>query len=150
VLWLAALFIGAGVVQAGLQVAGWLVDVGFRFGVVGVLQRNMLAELLRRPGARSLDRTPGGALSVFRDDVEHAENGADWTIDMIGNIVFAAVAVTILVRVNALIAIFVFVPLVAIMLVAQAATTRLRRSRSATQQATSRVTGAVGEICGAV
>ena len=36
------------------------------------------------------------------------------------------------------------------MLVAQAATTRLRRSRSATQQATSRVTGALGEIFGAV
>src|SRR5437867_8122911 len=69
---------------------------------------------------------------------------------MIGNLVFAAVAMAILIRVNATIAILVFLPLVAIMLVAQAATTRLRRSRSATQQATSRVTGALGEILGAV
>ena len=150
VLWLAALFIGAGSVEVFFQVAGMLVDVGFRFGVSGWLQRNMLAEILRRPGARALDRTPGEAQSIFRDDVEHAENGADWTVDMIGNLVFAAVAMTILVRVNAVIAIFVFVPLVAIMLVAQTAATRLRRSRSATQQATSRVTGALGEIFGAV
>ena len=150
VLWLAALFVGAGSVEIFFQVAGMVVDVGFRFGVSGWLQRNMLAEILRRPGARALDRTPGEAQSIFRDDVEHAENGADWTVDMIGNLVFAAVAMTILVRVNATIAILVFLPLVAIMLVAQAATTRLRRSRAATQQATSRVTGALGEIFGAV
>ena len=150
VVWLAALFVGAGSVELFFQVVGMVVDVGFRFGVSGWLQRNMLAEVLRRPGARALDRTPGEAQSIFRDDVEHAENGADWTVDMIGNLVFAAVAMAILIRVNATIAILVFLPLVAIMLVAQAATTRLRRSRSATQQATSRVTGALGEILGAV
>ena len=150
VLWLAALFIGAGSLEMFFQVAGMIVDVGFRFGVSGWLQRNMLAEVLRRPGARSLDRTPGEAQSIFRDDVEHAENGADWTVDMIGNAVFASVAMTILIRTNATIALLVFLPLVGIMIVAQAATTRLRTSRSATQQATSRVTGALGEIFGAV
>ena len=150
IMWFAALFVGAGIAHAGAMLVGWMIDVGFRFGVTGVLQRNMLAEVLRRPGARALDRTPGEALSVFRDDVEHAENGADWTIDMIGNLVFAAAAMTILIRVNAAIAIFVFAPLAAIVLVAQVATNRLRQSRSASQVATSRVTGALGEIFGAV
>jgi ATP-binding cassette subfamily B protein len=150
ILWLAAAFVGAGVAHAGTMLIGWLVDVGFRFGVTGVLQRNMLAEVLRRPGARSLDRTPSEALSVFRDDVQHAEDGADWTIDMIGNAVFAAAAMTILIRVNATIAIFVFAPLAAIIVVAQVATNRLRQTRSASQIATSRVTGALGEIFGSV
>ena len=150
ILWFAALFVGAGIAHAGAMLGGWLVDVGFRFGVTGVLQRNMLSEVLRRPGARSLDRTPGEALSVFRDDVQHAEDGADWTIDMIGNLVFAAAAMAILIRVNATIAIFVFAPLAAIVLVAQVATNRLRQTRSASQIATSRVTGALGEIFGAV
>jgi ATP-binding cassette subfamily B protein len=150
VLWIAALFIGTGSVETSFQIVGTIWDVGFRFGVSGWLQRNMLAEILRRPGARALDRTPGEAQSIFRDDVEHVENGADWTVDMIGNAAFASVAMAILIRVNATIAIFVFLPLVAIMLIAQAATTRLRQSRSATQQATSRVTGALGEIFGGV
>jgi len=150
ILWFAALFVGAGAAHAGVQLLGWLVDVGFRFGVTGVLQRNMLTEVLRRPGARSLDRTPGEALSVFRDDVEHAENGADWTIDMIGNFVFATAAMAILISVNAAIAIFVFAPLAMIIGVAQVATGRLRQTRSASQVATSRVTGALGEIFGAV
>jgi len=150
ILWLAALFVGVGAANGGLLLLGWIVDVGFRFGVTGVLQRNMLMEVLRRPGARSLDRTPGEALSVFRDDVEHAENGADWTIDMIGNFLFAAAAMTVLIRVNATIAIFVFAPLAAIILVVQAVTTRLRQTRAASQIATSLVTGALGEIFGAV
>ncbi|MDQ6859015.1 MAG: ABC transporter ATP-binding protein/permease [Chloroflexota bacterium] len=150
ILWFAALFVGAGIAHAGSMMLGWLIDVGFRFGVTGVLQRNMLTEVLRRPGARSLDRTPSEALSVFRDDVQHAEDGADWTIDMIGNAVFAVAAMTILVRVNATIAIFVFAPLAAIILVAQIVTNRLRETRSASQIATSRVTGALGEMFGAV
>jgi ATP-binding cassette, subfamily B, bacterial len=150
ILWFAALFVGAGIAHSGAMLTGWMIDVGFRFGVTGVLQRNMLVEVLRRPGARSLDRTPGEALSVFRDDVQHAEDGADWTIDMIGNAVFATAAMTILIRVNATIAIFVFAPLAAIILVAQVATGRLRQTRSASQIATSRVTGALGEIFGAV
>ena len=150
VLWFGALFVGAGAAEAGLQLAGWIVDVFFRFGVTGVLQRNMLIEVLRRPGARSLDRTPGEALSVLRDDTEHAENGADWTIDMIGNGIFAVAALVILLRVNATIAIFVFVPLVAIVLIVQMVQTRLRQTRAASQVATSYVTGALGEIFGAV
>jgi ATP-binding cassette subfamily B protein len=150
ILWFAALFVGAGIAHSGTMLLGWMIDVGFRFGVTGVLQRNMLTEILRRPGARSLDRTPGEALSVFRDDVQHAEDGADWTIDMIGNAVFATAAMTILIRVNATIAIFVFAPLAAIVLVAQVATNRLRQTRSASQVATSNVTGALGEIFGAV
>ena len=150
ILWFAALFVGAGIAHAGAMLIGWMIDVGFRFGVTGVLQRNMLTEVLRRPGARSLDRTPGEALSVFRDDVQHAEDGADWTIDMIGNLVFATVAMAILIRVNASIAILVFAPLAAIVLVAQVATDRLRQTRSASQIATSQVTGALGEIFGAV
>jgi len=150
VLLFAAFLVGAGAVEAVFQVLGMIVDVGFRFGVSAFLQRNMLAEILRRPGARALDRTPGEAQSIFRDDVEHAENGADWTIDMIGNFTFAAVAMWILVSVNATIAILVFVPLVLIVLLAQVATNRLRSSRMASQVATSRVTGALGEVFAAV
>ena len=148
--WIAAAFIGTGIVAAVGETAGLTFDVFFRFSVSAVLQRNMLAEVLRRPGARALDRAPGEALSVFRDDVEHAENGADWTVDMISLSVFAIVAMAILINVNATITIFVFVPLVAIIAVAQVVTRRLQASRAASQIATSRVTGALGEIFGAV
>ncbi len=150
IVWIAAAFVGTGVAGAVAETAGSSIDVFFRFSVSAVLQRNMLAEILRRPGARALDRSPGEALSVFRDDVEHAENGSDWTVDMISLTTFSIAAMAILLNVNATITVFVFVPLIAIVLVAQVATRRLQQSRAASQIATSRVTGALGEIFGAV
>jgi ATP-binding cassette subfamily B protein len=148
--WVSAAFVGTGIAGAVANTAGMSIDVFFRFSVSAVLQRNMLAEILRRPGARALDRSPGEALSVFRDDVQHAENGSDWTVDMISLTIFSIAAMAILLNVNATITIFVFVPLIAIVLVAQVATRRLQQSRAASQIATSRVTGALGEIFGAV
>ena len=148
--WLAAAFVGSGIAAAAAETAGNTIDVFFRFSVSAVLQRNMLAEILRRPGARALDRSPGEAMSVFRDDVQHAEDGSDWTVDLFSNTVFAAAAMWILVSVNATITIFVFLPLLAIVAVAQVVTRRLQQSRAASQVATSRVTGALGEIFGAV
>ena len=148
--WISAAFVGSGIAGAVAETAGMSIDVFFRFSVSAVLQRNMLAEILRRPGARALDRSPGEAMSVFRDDVEHAENGSDWTVDMISLTIFAAAAMWILASVNATITIFVFVPLVAIVAVAQIVTRRLQQSRAASRIATSRVTGALGEIFGAV
>jgi ATP-binding cassette subfamily B protein len=150
ILWLAALFVGVGVAQAVANTAGFLIDVVYRFSLSAVLQRNMLAELLRRPGARALDRTSGEALNVFRDDVRIAEDGIDWILDVAFHAVNAIIAMWILLRVNATIAIFVFLPLVVIVLVAQAATRRLQATRVASRAATSRVTGALGEIFGAV
>jgi ATP-binding cassette, subfamily B, bacterial len=150
VAWISAAFVGTGIAGAVANTSGMTIDVFFRFSVSAVLQRNMLAEVLRRPGARALDRSPGEALSVFRDDVEHAENGSDWTVDMISLTIFSIAAMAILLSVNAAITIFVFVPLVAIVGVAQVATRRLQQSRAASQIATSRVTGALGEIFGAV
>jgi ATP-binding cassette subfamily B protein len=148
--WVSAAFVGTGIAGAVANTAGMSIDVFFRFSVSAVLQRNMLAEILRRPGARALDRSPGEALSVFRDDVQHAEDGSDWTVDMISMGIFSIAAMAILLNVNATITIFVFVPLIAIVLVAQVATRRLQQSRAASQIATSRVTGALGEIFGAV
>jgi ATP-binding cassette, subfamily B, bacterial len=150
ILWLAALFLGVGIAQAIVNTTGILVDMVYRFSLSAVLQRNMLAELLRRPGARALDRTPSEALNVFRDDVRIAEDGVDWILDMVFHVINATLALWILLRVNASIAIFVFMPLVAIVLVAQAATRRLQQTRVASRAATSRVTGALGEIFGAV
>jgi ATP-binding cassette subfamily B protein len=69
---------------------------------------------------------------------------------MISMTIFSIAAMAILLNVNATITIFVFVPLIAIVLVAQVATRRLQQSRAASQIATSRVTGALGEIFGAV
>jgi ATP-binding cassette subfamily B protein len=150
VLWLAALFVAVGITQAAVYVIGLLVDVVYRFSLSAVLQRNLLGEILRRPGARALDRTPGAALTVFRDDVAVAENGVDQILDIAFYAIVAVIALAILISVNATIAVFVFIPLVGVIAVAQATTARVQTARAASQSATSRVTGALSEIFGSV
>ena len=150
VLWLAALFVGVGIGQAAIYVVGLLIDVVYRFSLSAVLQRNLLTEILRRPGARALDRTPGEALTVLRNDVGIAENTVDQVLDITFYAIVAVVALAILVSVNAIIAVFVLVPLAAVVVVAQVATARLQGARTATQAATGRVTGALSEIFGSV
>ena len=150
VLWFAALFVGVGAAQAGVYVAGLVIDSVYRASLSSYLQRNLLAEILRRPGARAIDRTPGEALTVFRDDVLFAENGVDQMLDMLFYLIVAVGALAILIRINATVAVFAFLPLVAVVGVAQALTARIRSARTAMQSATSRVTGALGEVFGAV
>ncbi len=150
IVWLAALFVGVGITQAVIWVVGVLIDVVYRFSLSAVLQRNLLAEILRRPGARALDRTPGEAITVLRDDVTVAENAVDQMLDMMFYAVVAVVALAILIRINAVVAIFVFLPLVAVVVAAQIATTRLQGARAVTRAATGRVTGALGEIFASV
>ena len=150
IVWLAALFVGVGIAQAVIYTIGILVDVVYRFCLSAVLQRNLLAEILRRPGARALDRTPGAALTVFRDDVRIAENAVDQILDMVFYAIVATGALAILISVNASIALFVFLPLAGVILVAQATTARIQTARAASQTATGRVTSALSEIFGSV
>ena len=150
IVWLAALFVGVGIAQAVIYTIGILVDVVYRFSLSAVLQRNLLAEILRRPGARALDRTPGAALTVFRDDVRIAENAVDQILDMVFYAIVATGALGILISVNASIALFVFLPLAGVILVAQATTARIQTARAASQTATGRVTSALSEIFGSV
>jgi len=56
----------------------------------------------------------------------------------------------ILLRVNALITLLVFLPLICVVAIAQGMKKHLERYRRASREATGRVTSAIGEIFGAV
>src|SRR5260370_39857873 len=86
-----------------------------RFSMNGLLQRNLLECILERPGARAVPSSPGEALNRFRDDTEQAENAISWTLDAIGRGAFVIVSIIILRRINVLIILLVFVPLVCLL-----------------------------------
>lgn len=121
--------------------------IGFRLR--GLLQRNMLARVLQRPGAQALPGSVGAALSTLRDDVDNMW-GAGWAFDVVGFAVFAGGGIAILLRVDTRVTLLVFVPLVAVIVLAHVARTRLRQVREESRAATAQVTGALGEIFGAV
>ncbi len=133
-----------------LLLGGALADVLHRFTMSALLRRNLLERILERPGARAVPYSPGEAISRFRDDAELAEDAISWTLDAIGTALFAICAVGILLTINARITLLVFIPLVGVVAIVQAARNKLEKYRTASRHATGQVTSAIGEIFGAV
>ncbi|MFN8494649.1 MAG: ABC transporter ATP-binding protein [Caldilineaceae bacterium] len=150
-LWLIlALVAGAALANMGFLYGLALTDISHRFRMSGLLRRNLLAGILTQPGARAIPGAPGEALNTFRDDAEVIEDTISWTADQVSIVVFACVAVVILLRVNVWVTIYTLLPLTAIVAIARTASVRITRYREASRLASERVTGALGEIFSAV
>ncbi len=130
--------------------AGAWVDIRHRFAISALLRRNLLTHLLARPGADVLPGAAGAALSTFRDDVDVVEDAVSWSVDQIAILVFALVAVAIMLTIDLRITVYTLLPLLVIVSVARLASTRITRTREASRAATEAVTGALGELLGAV
>lgn len=141
-----ALLVATALARALLILGGALADTVHRFTTVALLRRNLLAAILARPGARAIPHAPGEAIARFRDDAEAAEDAISWTLDLFGSGLFALCAVAVLLRINAGITLFVFVPLALVVAVAQRAGARVERYRAVSSGATSAVTGSIGEM----
>ena len=138
------------IAQSGLWLVAGFVEIVLRFTMSGLVRRNLLRHVLRRPGAAALPYSIGETISRFRDDAFLAEDSVDWTDEIISNGLFALVAFAILLHVNARMALVVIVPLLLVVVVARRASAALTRYRAASSQATSQVTGAIGDILAAV
>jgi ATP-binding cassette subfamily B protein len=130
---LLALLVGIGVGRmAGLIAASWT-ETSVHLYVGALLRRNMLAHVLRRPGARAVPFSSGEAISRFRDDVDVACGFLTWTLDPIGQITVIVLAIVLLAAVDPILTLGVFVPLVAVIVIARVAGSR-RRTRKPSGQ----------------
>ncbi|NJS14370.1 MAG: ABC transporter ATP-binding protein [Sphingopyxis sp.] len=136
--------------RAILWLVAGFVEINMRFTMSGLVRRNLLRLVLKRPGASGLPFSIGETISRFRDDGYHAEDNMDWTDEIISQGFFALLAFTLLLSINASMALVVVLPTVAVAIIAQRASVALGRYREASSQATSHVTGAIGDIVAAV
>ena len=147
---LAALLAAIALLEAALWLAAGYVEIVTRFTMSALLRRNLLRRILKRPGADALPYSVGETISRFRDDAYAAEDCLDWTSDILGGGLFAVAAFVVLLRVDAGITLVTFLPLLVVTVVARRASAVLGRYREASSAATSDVTGAIGDILGAV
>ena len=142
------------IVLAVSRVALWLtagfVEILMRFTMSGLLRRNLLRQILEQPGARALPYSIGETISRFRDDAYQAEDSVDWSDEIVGEGLFAVGAFLVLLHIDARMTLVVILPLVIVTVIARRASTALARYRAASSQATSQVTGAIGDILAAV
>jgi ATP-binding cassette, subfamily B, bacterial len=147
---LVVLLVVLAVGRTAIHLGGGFVEILMRFAMSGLLRRNLLRHLLERPGAQALPYSIGETISRFRDDAYEGEDSVDWSDEIAGQGLLAVVAFLILLRIDARMTLIVMLPLVVVTVIARWASSALGRYRAASSQATSQVTGAIGDILTAV
>lgn len=147
---LIGLLVGYGLSRLAIMFTGMWNDVRFTFHMESLLRRNLLERIYQQPGAQAVREAPGEVISRFREDVQHTGEVVSLTVDMVGSLVFSVLAAVILASIDAPMTLLVFAPLLVMVTVAERAGTHIRRYRNSAREATERITGALGEIFGAV
>jgi ATP-binding cassette, subfamily B, bacterial len=144
------LWIGVELIRAGLFATVVVLEVNYFLRFWALLRANLFERILKRPGAQALPYSTGEAVSRFRDDVQAVQGFMSYFYNFTATGVFALIAMTIMLSINATITLFVFLPLVLITFLTLQVRQRLTRYRAATQASVGRVTGALGEMFGAI
>ncbi|MBW4445255.1 MAG: ABC transporter ATP-binding protein/permease [Plectolyngbya sp. WJT66-NPBG17] len=151
-----ALLLAVGLAQIVAIVVGRITKTQHRFTMNSLIQRNLLAKVLERPGAEALaiaggnTISPGEVISFFREDASQIEDNVVGTNEVLGEGIFAVGSLLLLLSVNATITLFVFLPLAFIAVILHRVSDRIKRYRRASRQATQQVAGMVGEMFTAV
>lgn len=124
-------------------------NVPFFVHTMTLLRSNMLRHILRRPGASALPDSPGEAISRFRGDAFEIPLFALWISDILGMIVFSAIALVVMARIDPLITAWAVAPFTVVGIIAWGATSRIQRYRRASRRAAGIVTGFIAETFGA-
>jgi ABC-type multidrug transport system fused ATPase/permease subunit len=123
---------------------------GFSYKTHTLLQRNLFAGILRGFGRHGLPLPRGDALARFREDPPTITSGSmDGVCDLIGRAAFAVIATVVMWRVDSLMMIAAFAPVVAAAGVSDALGTRASRYGAAALEATTALSGFLGEMVNA-
>jgi ATP-binding cassette subfamily B protein len=138
--------VGRAVAYLGDAWGGWT----FR-GLVGtLLQRNLFAAALRRPGALAPPVSSGEAVNRYRDDVGETGDFPTWLGTNLGYLASFFLAVAIMISINLTITLVIFLPLVVTIVSSYIVWARARVAWYAAGQAGDAVPGFLGELFGSV
>ena len=118
--------------------------------VGALLQKNMLAHILSRPGDSALPASPGEAISRFRSDVNSLHGYPIVLANLYRGVLSTAVALAIMTSIDGRIAFLACLPFVAVYAMTQLARRRIEIYRKASRETEGGVTGFIGEVFGSV
>lgn len=146
---IAALIVGLAAARAVTIFGDIFSHFMYNFRTGALLRKNLLVRILERPGAQAVPQSPGEAISRFRDDVNHSVDFTSQLPFVIGQFLFAVVAIYILLRISVIITLVAYVPFVVIILLGNWAMQNVEKYRAANRKASGKVTDFIGEIFGA-
>jgi ATP-binding cassette subfamily B protein len=117
-----------------------------------LIQRNLIARLFQRPGAKALPEkeSTGKAVSRLKHDVAELPEFMLWSNDVIANSVYAVISISIMLSINAKITLIAITPMFFIVFLSSAFSDRVEKYRKKTREATAAVIGYIGETYGSV
>jgi len=142
----AVLLVGLALFRGGMIMGDMYFYFRWTFSSGAVMRKNMFEHILNRPGARALPGSTGEAISRFRGDVDEVSDFTGWFLFIVGQGLFAIFAIIIMVGINPKITLFIFLPLVVIIAVANLTMSRVQKYREDIRGATGNVTGFIGEM----
>ncbi len=142
----AVVLIVTSLARSSLILVDMYVFFAWEFSSSVVMRKNMFERILDRPGARALPGSTGDAISRFREDPEEVGNFTAWALFIIAQLLFAVIAVVIMLRINQQITLMIFLPLAAVVVAANLTMSRVQKYRAASRGATGLVTGFIGEM----
>ena len=113
-----------------------------------LIRRNLFKSLLQDADVHSA-QNPGEIINRFDDDTQGAIAPITIVIELSGHALSALIALVVLLRVNAFITLFAFLPMIAIVALTNGFGQRIQTYRRVNREATGRVTGFLGELFGA-
>ena len=123
---------------------------GFCYETHTLLQRNALAGILRGFGRFGLPVPPGDAISRFRDEPPSITLGSmDGVADLVGRGLFALVGGAVMWRIDPVLTLAAFAPVLVSSAVSDSLGTRSARHAAAARESTGRLTAFLGELVGA-
>lgn len=122
----------------------------FAMANASMLQRNLLRRILELPGGRALPSSPGEAVSRLRDDTDRVVWYPITFNNVIGSTFMGALAVALMLRISPAMTLGIFLPIVIVVAIVEAARLRIVFYRRANQVRTSEVTGFIGDVFTAV
>jgi ATP-binding cassette subfamily B protein len=125
-------------------------DIPLFADVNTLLRTNLLKYILRRPGASPLPDSPGEAVSRFKGDVFEIPLFILFFNDLFIGLLIIGFSIVILASINLPVTLMALAPLILVGIIANAASKRIERYRSASRQAAGVVTGFIGEFFGAI
>ncbi|YAF98131.1 MAG: ATP-binding cassette domain-containing protein [Nodularia sp. CChRGM 3473] len=155
---LIALLLALNLGQIAALFAGRITKTQYRFTMRSLLRHNLLNRLFNNPTAQPMvvnkeaetNISQGEIISYFRDDAEQIEENVALFSQVVGQGIFAVICLIILLNINLQMTLFVFLPLIGMIVIVRQAETRIKQYRKASRQATEKVTGILGEIFGSV
>lgn len=122
----------------------------FAYANATLMQRNMLRRILQLPGGRALPASPGEAVSRFRDDTEAVVWYPIMFNNVLGSMFTGTLAFIVMLRISPAITFAVFLPLLAVIGIVEAARSRIVLYRQSNRVRTANVTGFIADVFEAV